>query len=309
MPATKWQRRRTYVRAHLPWRLLFKNKTVHRNVQGVELSMPWAHLLPDYARSRSTYGQNLIALAVQLERRSVAEKRPIRVLDIGANIGDSAAQIMAQTDALVLCVEGDPYWARYLRMNLGDNSRAVIEESLLTPAEGEWESATPIRTQGTTRFSNDASTAGHLPSLSTMALRDAHPEFAQLRLIKSDTDGLDPVLVPAAAAAWKDSSPVLFFEFDPTMARGCDNSNPNLIWKQLAELGYSRLAIWDNGGDPLGQLSIDDAASAASILEPTPSHLGYDFWDVAACTDDDAAAIAAFEELVPQSYSELGTWR
>jgi hypothetical protein len=32
----------------------------------------------------------------------------LRVLDVGANVGDSTAQILARFDAEVLCVEADP---------------------------------------------------------------------------------------------------------------------------------------------------------------------------------------------------------
>ncbi|HEY3841907.1 MAG TPA: FkbM family methyltransferase [Acidimicrobiales bacterium] len=309
MPATRWQRRRLFIKVNTPWRRLLRNRTVHRHVQGVELYMPWAHLLPDFAQNRSWYGQNLVALAVGLEARAQSSSEPMTVMDIGANIGDSAAQIIASTNARVLCIEGDPYWAAYLRKNLADNPCATIEEVFLIPAEGEWAAATPIRTQGTTRFTQDAGTAGALPALSARALREKYPDFAHLRLIKSDTDGLDPVLVPAVAEAWRDVGPVLFFEFDPILARAADNDQPNALWDELIRLGYSRLAIWDNTGDKLGQLDITDAARLAAILEPRPRHLGYDFWDVAACRADDTAALEVFDELMPEPYSEKGTWR
>ena len=76
------------------------------------------------------------------------------------------------------------------------------------------------------------------------ALRAKHPKFDRLRLVKSDTDGFDPVLVVAAAETWSDVAPVLFFEFDPTLARRAGNSDPNTMWDKLGRLGYSRLAVW-----------------------------------------------------------------
>ena len=130
MPATSWQRRRSYVRVNMPWRRLMKNRTVRRRVQGVDLFLPWGHRLPDYARHRPTYGQNLVQLARALSERLPPDAGPLRVLDIGANVGDSAAQILAAVDARVLCVEGDPHWARYLHQNLdgdaaGDHRRGA----------------------------------------------------------------------------------------------------------------------------------------------------------------------------------------
>jgi FkbM family methyltransferase len=291
----------------MPWRRLFPERVVHRHVQGVDLYLPWSHPLPDYAKNGSGYGQNLVELARELGKRNGTD--PLLVLDIGANIGDSALQIMAATDARVLCVEGDRYWANFLRKNVGNKEGATIEEVLLVP-EGTFADATPVRGGGTTSFRQDAPSEDAMPTMTVNALRAAHPEFDQLRLVKSDTDGYDPVLVATVAEAWSDVGPVFHFEFDPQLAHAVGDDRPNDIWEKLTKLGYARLGIWDNGGDPLGQLDITEAAAAAASLEPRPSHtLGYDFWDVAAVRGDDEAGLAALNAIVPMEFSERGTWR
>lgn len=306
MPSTRQQRAATYMRSLAPWRRLMPNRTVHRQVQGVDLYLPWSHLLPDYARSCPTYGQNLVQLAAGLHAHAQPGSGPLRVLDVGANIGDSAAQILAATDAMVLCVEGDPYWIDYLRRNLGSNPRAVIEEVLLSTASaGDSGVATPVREGGTTRFVQTEVSAA-MPAMSAGELRRRHPDFDALRLVKSDTDGYDIVLVPAVAEAWRDAGPVLHFEFDPRLVRKAGLGDPNVVWDKLADLGYSRLAIWDNGGDPLGQVDVADVAREAERLKLGPAQLGYTFWDVAARRADDTAAAAVFDALVPQSLSPVG---
>jgi FkbM family methyltransferase len=308
MPSTRAERAVTLARANMPpWRKLMPNRTVRRHVQGVDLYLPWSHLLPDYAKSRPSYGQNLVELAAGLCQRLDSNAGRMKVLDVGANIGDSALQIMRRTGADVLCVEGDPYWAEYLRKNLGSKDHAFIAEALLTPAEGEWDSSSPVRVGGTTKFVQAG--GGAMPRMSVARLKQLHPEFDELRLVKSDTDGFDAMLVPAVAEVWKSAGPVLFFEFDPILTREADKRDPNALWAQLADLGYTRLVIWDNGGDPLGQLPIDQAAAKAATLEPRPVGLGYYFWDVAACRGDDADALAVFDELVPQAYDVRGTRR
>ena len=309
---TKQQAARVYFNSMLPWRRALANRTVHRTVQGVDLYLPWSHMLPDYARMNPYYGQNLVELAAALRIRSEDDAGPLQVLDVGANIGDSALQIIDRTDARVLCVEGDPYWATYLHRNVDGKDRIVVEEALLTASEGEWGSSTPVREGGTTHFVQDAHRQEGKPSLpfvSAPSLRAKHPDFDRVRLVKSDTDGFDPVLVPAIASAWADSTPVLFFEFDPTLARAADARDPNALWAALADLGYTRLAIWDNTGDPLGQLEVSDATEQARTLEPKPVEHGYHFWDVAAAHGDDAVGLAVLDQLVPQPFSVKGTWR
>ncbi|HWF56523.1 MAG TPA: FkbM family methyltransferase [Solirubrobacteraceae bacterium] len=302
MPSTRVQRARTYIRASAPWRRLMPHRTVRRSVQGVELYMPWAHLLPDYARSDPAYGQNLVELAAAL----TAHDEPgsvLRMLDVGANIGDSSAQVIARTGAEVLCVEADPYWVRYLQLNLGDEPRATIVEALLVGERADWEASAPVRARGTTTFVQDAGRPGALPSVTIADLRAANPAFENLRLVKSDTDGFDAILVPAIASTWRDAGPVLFFEWDPALTRRADARDPDLIWTKLAELGYARLALWDNGGAPLGQIDIGDAAAASRTLALGSRKLGYSFWDVAAWRADDAAAAAAIGQLVPGAFS------
>lgn len=303
------QQYRVLLRTALPWRRLLGHRAVRRNVQGVELVLPWSHALPDYGRIFPNYGQNLVALAAGLQARRSPEAGPLPVLDIGANIGDSALQIIAATDARVLCVEGDPHWVGYLRRNVGTDSRVVIEDVLLAPPEAEeWQGASPVRTHGTTRFVRDEA-GGAAPTLRATELRARHPDFDQVRLVKSDTDGFDPMLVPAAAQAWHDVGPVLFFEFDPMLARAVDDADPNRLWDRLADLGYDRLAVWDNLGDPLGRLDTTAAREAAASLEPRPVAYGYHYWDVAACRSDDSAALATFDELVSGAFTVTGATR
>ena len=258
--------------------------------------MPWSHALPDYSRGKSPYGLNLVELAEGLAANGTEE---LRMVDIGANIGDSALQVLNHVTGRALCVEGDDYWAEYLRMNAGEDPRVTIEEVMLSPTTME-ESAgfSARRSYGTTTFVQDDQTDKITTWVSVDDLRGRNPDFADARLIKTDTDGFDPVLVPAMARAWADSSPVLFFEFDPTLAREVAKCEPERLWDELADLGYSRLAVWDNSGDPLGQLDVAEASGAATALDHPSRESGYTFWDVAACRADDTEAAAVFDDLV-----------
>lgn len=290
------------LRTALPWRRLLPDRTVRRRVQGVELYLPWSHTLPDYARSRATYGQNLVELAASLAERYAGE---FTVVDVGANVGDSALQILRRVSGRVLSVEGDPYWARYLRMNTGDEPRVTVVEALLTATDEDRTDVTAVRGSGTTSFKPASSGSQSAQPLSISRLYAEHPEFADARLIKSDTDGFDTMLIPALANAWINAGPVLYFEFDPRMTRGTTGADPHTVWDALRKLGYEHFAIWDNGGDPLGRLEIGDVRAPALALERTGG-FGYDFWDVAACRAGDEAALAAFDDLVSTGFDPRG---
>src|SRR5580765_7432966 len=220
-------------RRRLGWfvRDRFPDRHVVREVQGVRLVLPWSHRLPDYATAGSSYGQNLVELA----RLLGAGPRPLTVMDVGANVGDSVLQILNATDASVLCVEGDRAYLEYLHLNVDADPRVSVVEALLS-VEDHSGVTKAVRTGGTTRFvAGDSIDA--MPSISPTRLRGEYPDFDDLRLVKSDTDGYDVELVPAVARAWSDSRPVLFFEYDPYLIRlaGLD---PLAIWPQLEQLGY-----------------------------------------------------------------------
>ena len=95
-------------------------RKVVRDVQGVRMVLPWSHRLPDYATHNPNYGQNLVEVA-----RLLAETRPLTVMDIGANVGDSALQILHAADGKVLCVEGDTAYLEFLHLNVDNDERTV----------------------------------------------------------------------------------------------------------------------------------------------------------------------------------------
>jgi FkbM family methyltransferase len=264
---------------------------VVRKVQGVNLSMPWSHRLPDYAALDGQYGQNLVQLAALL-----AEDGELTVLDVGANIGDSAAQILHAADGRVLCVEADPFYLRYLHLNADPDPRITVVEALLAPGASQ-AAASAVRVGGTTRFAEGVG-ADAMPVVAVTALSELHPEFDRLRLVKSDTDGYDTTLIQAIAETWSDASPVLFFEYDHVLTRLAGH-DPVIVWGCLADLGYTAVAVWDNDGHPLGRTTVDQVAEQASILDDPFKERGYHYWDVAVVHGADASGLRAVESLVP----------
>ncbi len=264
--------------------MLAPDRAVSRTVQGVELRMPWSHRLPDYAAATPAYGQNIVRLAELL----AVPDTPLRMLDVGANIGDTALQVLTRVDARILCVEGDPYWLRWLFANTDTNPHVTVVPGLLTTGLAA-PATTPMRRYGTTRFvSGDGD--GSAGTLTVEELRRRHPDFVGVRLVKSDTDGYDVVLVPSLAAAHADSRPVLFFEYDPGLSLAAGN-DPGRVWGELADLGYATVSVWDNFGEPVAHLDLASLDDEPDIGELTGSSASY--WDVAVAHGDDVTGTTA----------------
>ncbi|HEY0904788.1 MAG TPA: hypothetical protein VGE14_12960 [Marmoricola sp.] len=287
------------VRRRLAWavRDRWPTRRVVREVQGVELTLPWSHRLPDYTQGDSPYGQNLVQLAAGLARGG-----QIVVIDIGANVGDSALQIAHATDAVVVCVEGDPYYLDYLVTNTAGDDRFRIEHALLVPTEDDQGAGMrAMRVGGTTRFVPD-SVGNGVPTITPTGLRHLHPCTEDLRLVKSDTDGYDVALVPAMARAWRDLHPVLFFEYDLRLSRE-SGLDPLEVWSSLAELGYTHVAVWGNGGHALGRTTVAAMPSASTALDGPRERDAPTYWDVAVAHGSDAPAIEVLRDLVPHELS------
>jgi FkbM family methyltransferase len=289
-----WLRQLVQELSHRTIRGVFGSRTVMRDVQGVRLAMPWSHPLPDYARLFPTLGQNLVDLAVRLGEIDM----PLGVVDVGANIGDSAAQILATVDARVLCVEADPEYLPYLERNVGSDNRCVIEFGLLVTDTAEASGLGAVRKDGTTRFAQNGA-GGVAPALPVAELPLRHSELPPIRLVKSDTDGYDTTLIPPLARAYAKSRPVLFFEYDPDLTRKAGKPDPAAVWAELRAADYSYVGIWDNFGKPIQVLPIEDVSASAAVLDTPFADRGYHYWDVAVVHADDDAGMAALDQLFP----------
>lgn len=289
--ATRWPgfgRALVHARVHAPWRRALPNRSVRRRVQGTELWLPWSHRLPDYVHVSPDYGRNLVELAAALAAEDPAGG--LQVVDVGANVGDSTKQIIDRTPATVLAVEADPFYLTYLERNVGGRADVTIAPLLLTTdadSDVHWQ---PSRQYGTTQFRHDAGVAsgGHgdpMPSVRVSDLPGRYPDFANVRLVKSDTDGYDTRLVPELAAAWASSRPVLFFEFDPRLTAVVSDADAHDVWDALAALGYDRLGLWGNDGTALRASRCAEARAVVGGLlgdHGRPAYL-----DVAAVHTDD----------------------
>jgi FkbM family methyltransferase len=272
------------------------DKQVRRTVRGVPMVLPRRHLLPHITKGNSPYAVNLVQLVAKLN----AAEGSVTVLDVGANVGDTALLILGETpSASIVCVEPDPVWLEYLTINTQSLPNVAVEASvLLADAASDVESLTMVHHEvGTSQVERDGE-GDRVSGISMAELVRRHPQLADARLLKSDTDGWDIALVPVMASALAESRPVLFFEFDPRpTALTTPDIDPDDLWPQLIDLGYEDALVWDNGGWVLGASPVSDLAERSAVLKQPQSVRGYGFWDVAVAHRDDAVGQAVLADL------------
>lgn len=226
------------------------------------ISAPASHMLDVYQEKFKLYDWPLGEIA-----RLVQTKYPAAtVVDIGANIGDSAAILCRHGDLPILCIEGSPIFLSYLRRNLPRLPHSIeIAACLLGPASGTVPRRTLLESGGTARI-DPASGLGAAedPSqaLLVRTLGDVlqeHRRFITPRLIKIDTDGGDFAIILSSMDVIDACHPVLFFEY--SLAERKDSLKESIAAiSRLVDAGYRQFFVYDNFGNFL-QIVSDNAAN------------------------------------------------
>jgi FkbM family methyltransferase len=225
---------------------------VRYQIGQAELELPLSHELPFYRHDHPLYDSAIGRIAAELGGP---------VVDVGANVGDTAAAVRERSDAPVLCVEGDERFFELLERNAPQLAPVELERAFVGVGQGVVE-----RGRGTARVVRGA---GELPSKSLGQVLDAHPRFASPALVKLDTDGYDVPIVLAELDLLARVQPVLFFEYDPHLG-----AEP-VVFERLRAIGYERMHVYENTGEHVETVELPGA-----IHERYVGHGGARYADV-----------------------------
>jgi FkbM family methyltransferase len=205
--------------------------------------MPLSHNLPLFQRDYHQYSENLGRIAAICAEKYL----DMKVIDVGANIGDTAACVRKYVNVPVLCIEGDRKYFELLQQNaktLGE--KIEVELSFVYYESGEI-CGRMATSQGTGRLvlENEGET---ICARTLSEILNDHPEFSDARLIKIDTDGFDCKIIAAEHALLKSKKPVLFFEYDPYLC-SIYGYEAEEVFESLRKAGYRYLVVYFNTGE------------------------------------------------------------
>ena len=254
-------------------------------LNGRDLLLPLSHDLPWNRRVFPTYSDNLRRLATFVRQRTGA----LRLIDAGANIGDSWALCGSRAGDAFLLIEGSPIWFSLLERNTAADPAVVRVQSLLSDHPGAAAGAI-LAEDGNARVVEGA--GGGLEAETLDRLVERHPAFRAANLLKVDVEGWDPKVLRGARALLADAGPVLLFEHHPRLL-ALAGENDRAVFAELAELGYSRPILYDNVGLLIGALDAADGSRLGALVDEARRRDGY-YYDVVAFSDRDADAREAF---------------
>ena len=253
------------------------------------------HLLPEYQSQHRLYDRFLPILCKQFDDPD------LWIIDVGANVGDTAVAIAQACRNPILCIEGDDDFFKLLKHNV---------DSLFGKRERPVHCVKALAGSG--RFSgflkNDGTTAGLAPTNASgrraAALDDllsamGAPTTA-IALIKVDTDGYDCDVILSGQSILTASRPGIFWEnYFSTMAQ---MRALEVLYQNLFDAGYHYFWVFDNYGNlMLRECSPDNIMDLNEYVGSQEFHgcsRSIFYTDVLAVTDDKLArareAIAVF---------------
>jgi FkbM family methyltransferase len=130
-----------------------------------------------------------------------------KVIDIGANIGDTVAFIRNYSDTPVLCIDGEKKYLEILKSNVAQYKSVSIcnalvgQENKVANVSMSMDRGTAVVTEAT----------GKTTIRTLENILEEFPDFKTSKILKVDTDGYDTLILRGCAAFLKKVKPVLFF--------------------------------------------------------------------------------------------------
>ena len=216
-----------------------RSGTVTYRIGRYNLEIPRNHKLPLYQARNELYDRFPSFLGRHLPQGII--------IDIGANIGDTAAAFATVTPNPILCVEPDGVFFELLRRNCqqiaaeGRTIRCMRHGVGLRSTSGYMN-----RTESTANFVADPIGPLTLVPLDEV-LRLAAMNENSVSLLKVDTDGHDGAVLLSGKQLIRTFQPIIFFE--------ADFRTDNQLWQMeealsfLQETGYVQVTVFDNFGN------------------------------------------------------------
>jgi FkbM family methyltransferase len=257
------------------------------------IELPSGSALLRYQKQFKRYDMALGEISYLIAQKYV----DLCAIDIGANVGDTAATIRKYADIPVLCVEGDTSVVEILRRNIRQFGEDVeIEPSFISDDE------LPVQQDRISGAGHNASIvnagreSGEIRTRTIHSILNQHSRFRSAKLLKIDAEGFDFRIIQNASEWLQVARPVIFFEYNPTFTLNDPIAGPATI-NCLGDIGYEYFLYFDNFGNYLTSLRVDEQDHMidlhAYLLSNQRFGIVVYYFDICAVHRDDASLVSA----------------
>jgi FkbM family methyltransferase len=279
-----------------------RHRIVEKKIGAKILRMKNSHNLPFYLGEYPLYDRALPRIA-----RMVNElDGHLHFIDVGANIGDTVALVTDKTNGSFLCIEGDPDYLPFLKINVSriKKSKIIIQDTYCGNIQDQ--QLQILNIDGTARLKETRKIKDNrikIQGLGSIVRR--YTEFSRkTNLLKIDTDGFEISVLESGKKFIREKQPVIFFEFDPKFYLE-HVDDPLKIFDILFELGYGEGLVYDNFGVPISIVKINDRKSIEILVEKIDFKNIY-YFDILVIPDSRKEYRCLFEEELIANTNLLG---
>jgi FkbM family methyltransferase len=212
------------------------------------VAFPPGHILPQIFE-----GQTKRNLALGIAAREISKiYRQRSILDIGANVGDTAALIATYSDAPLTLVEPSDIYFEFLKRNAAalPNRTTLHKEFVFSGPR----SGTLVHRAGTAWFDGSSSETATI-------VGKPMSDFGNPALIKIDTDGFDFEIISSNSEWLSQNTPALYFENSIYNHAALDEANSTV--DLLSNIGYVNFHVFSATGTHI--CSTDDIAAIKDL--------------------------------------------
>lgn len=237
--------------------LSFSDPLIPYKLWNFIIKIPFSHNLPVVTSLHKNYNTNLPRIAEYINTKY---SNPL-IVDIGANVGDTAALLRSFINYPLMCIEGDANFYSLLKINTQKMKDIVYVNSYLGEKD-ERINASVQTERGTGTISSTENSFLQTKKLDTVV--NDIPEFKNTKLLKIDTDGFDFKILKGSTELLQTSKPVIFTEFDQNLMKQI-NENYNDMFDFFRMYNYEHIIFYDNFGDYLICLNISEKEKLEDI--------------------------------------------
>ncbi|MDR1792460.1 MAG: FkbM family methyltransferase [Bacteroidales bacterium] len=191
----------------------------------------------------------------------------LHIIDIGANIGDTASLICEQVNgSSILCVEGNKCFLHLLEYNVanfGTKNSIFIASKYCTDSSVNSKFVTSTE-KGTAQLT--LSENGESQEADTLDnIINKFPEFKKCNLLKIDTDGFEIMVLKGANELLSIQHPIIYFEFSPSLYMR-NGQTPMELLHLLIQNNYHKALFYNNYGESLGLFDLSNEEKMAEFI-------------------------------------------